>query len=196
MHLFIILPAALLLLAALLWYTQARPRADSPSPAAAPPLPGPAPGTVEALTAAVAALQSLMSHPALGGPGFLTVRFSDGHITVSAQYPNIQEALYRRVVRQELSPPDLLSEGFPEKLLQLSPEFETESGGMVLLTVQISAPDPALLHALTSRRARQTVLNILAAELRPRFPDLSIRALGGELLLTPLRETAADKQPR
>lgn len=185
MHLFFLLPALLLLLAAFLWYTQAH------SPAPAPPTDGPAKSEpdahiVDSLAGAVAALQELMEHPALGGPGFLTVRFCDGCAAVTVQYPNIRETLYQHAVRQEVSPADLLPEGFPETLLGLSPEFEAESGGMVLVTVTV----PGLTQDVSSRRSRQTLLNALAAELRPRFPGLSIRVLGGELILAPTRQTA------
>jgi len=132
----------------------------------------------------------LLRHPALGGPGFLTIRFLQDSADITAQFPNIQEALYRRIVRQELDPSDLLREGFPEYLLLLSPVFETESGGMVLLTVQIPNLNHDLLQALYCHRSRQTVLHSLAAELRRHCPGLSIRPLGGELILTPIREHA------
>ena len=61
-----------------------------------------------------------------------------------------QEALaYRRVVRRELSPEHLLAEGFPASLLTLSPEFETESGGIILLTVTVPL-DPGLTQSITN----------------------------------------------
>jgi len=191
MHLFVLLSAILLILAVLLWYTQARTREENPPQTAVSTSAAlrPDAGTVEALSGAVAAMQALLQHPALGGPGFLTVRFLQRAVAVTAQYPNIQEVLYRRVIRQELTPPDLLAVGFPESLLKLSPEFEFESGGMVLVTVRIFDPDPALFQALTNHRTRQTVLHNLALELGRQCPGLSIRLLGGELILTPIRET-------
>lgn len=183
MQIFFLLPALLILLAALLWYTQAHTPAPAPPPND-PPEPKPDTRDIASLTAAVTALQALMEHPALGGPGFLTVRFYDSHTAVTVQYPNIQEVLYRRVIRQELTPADLLSDGFPEALLALSPEFEAESGGMMLVTVSVSA----LAQDVTSHHSRRQLLNAVLAELRPRFPGLSIRVLGGELILTPVRE--------
>ena len=62
---------------------------------------------IEALGKAADALAELMKHPELGGPGFITVRFSlteasGGAAVVTAQYPNIREVLYRRILRQEL----------------------------------------------------------------------------------------------
>ena len=103
---------------------------------------------IEALGKAADALAELMKHPELGGPGFITVRFSlteasGGAAVVTAQYPNIREVLYRRILRQELEPEALRAEGVPEALLALSPGFETESGGMVLVSVQAAGLDPA-----------------------------------------------------
>ena len=185
-----ILPAILLILAAILWYTQARSPASNVCHSSAPPAQKPeiAAHTIEALAAAVTALQALMEHPDLGGPGFLTIRIQESSAAVTAQYPNIREALYRRIIRQELAPADLLPEGVPERLLELSPEYETESGGMVLVTVWAGVPNALLTQAQASLRGRQAVLSGLAAELRPCCPALSIRVIGGELILTPLRE--------
>ena len=180
MQFFFLLPVLLILLAALLWYTQAHAPASDPLPN---DLPEPDTQAIAALISAVAALRELMEHPALGGPGFLTVRIYDSYTSVMVQYPNIQETLYRRIIRQELTPADLLPDGFPEPLLELSPEFEAESGGMVLVTVLI----PALARDVSSHHGRQRLLNAAAAELRLRFPELSVRILGGELILTPVR---------
>ena len=113
---YFLLAALLLLIAALLWRSQA----VSPTvpPLAQPSPPVISPGLLDALCAAAASLQELMAHPLLGGPGFLSLRFPpEGGATVTAQYPNIREALYRRVVRRELSPEHLLAEGFPASLL-------------------------------------------------------------------------------
>lgn len=191
--LFFLLAAAVLTL--LLWYNQALGRAGPPPdhPQAAPPQPSAiCTQTVDKLSSAVAALLEVMSHPALGGPGFLTVRFppQGGVITVTAQYPNIQETLYRRAVRRELDRECLLADGFPKALLDLPLEIETESGGMVLLMAEVPAEDCAMLP-LSSLRTRQTALSDLSEQLKERFPDLSVRSVGGELLLSPIRETAS-----
>jgi hypothetical protein len=182
---YFLLAALLLLIAALLWRSQA----VSPTvpPLAQPSPPVISPGLLDALCAAAASLQELMAHPLLGGPGFLSLRFPpEGGATVTAQYPNIREALYRRVVRRELSPEHLLAEGFPASLLTLSPEFETESGGIILLTVTVPL-DPGLAQSITNLRQRQAVLHDLSDHLRNRFPELSVRCAGGELLLSPVR---------
>ncbi len=148
---------------------------------------------IEALGKAADALAELMKHPELGGPGFITVRFSlteasGGAAVVTAQYPNIREVLYRRILRQELEPEALGAEGVPEALLALSPGFETESGGMVLVSVQAAGLDPALAERMAGCRERQETLEELAEGLGRRCPELSVRRLGGELLLSPVRE--------
>lgn len=201
MH-FFVLSAIMLAAAAALWCVQAAGRRDDPASSAGD---GGVESirngeidahSIEALGAAVDALRAVMDHPALGGPGFITVHFpppaaSDGQALVTAQYPNIREALYRRIVRRELEPSELMAEGVPEKLLALLPDFETESGGMVLLTIRVTGLDRALIQAMTSRRGRQAALGELTEQLRRRYPEWSVRCLGGELLLSPLRETAA-----
>lgn len=148
---------------------------------------------IEALGAAADALAELMAHPALGGPGFITVRFppllaADGTAIAAVQYPNIRETLYRRILRQELAPEELRAEGVPEALLALSPCFETESGGMVLVSVRVSGLDPSLAERMAGHRGRQEALGALAEGLRRRCPGLSARCVGGELLLSPVRE--------
>lgn len=186
----------LALAAMLLWYTQAAGRREEgpgdAGEAEERPLELSGDG-IEALGAAVDALTALMEHPALGGPGFITVRFpppleADGTAWTAAQYPNIREALYRRILRGELSPEALEAEGFPAALLAMSPEFEAESGGMVLVSVRISGLDPALAERMAGHRGRQEVLGTLAGSLERRCPGLSARCLGGELLLSPVRE--------
>lgn len=147
---------------------------------------------IEALGAAAEALAELMEHPALGGPGFITVRFPPPLAAeAAAQYPNIREALYRRVLRQELETEELRAEGAPEALLALDPCFETESGGMVLVTVRVAGLDPALAERMSGHRGRQEALGALAEGLRERCPGLSVRCVGGELLLAPVREGKA-----
>lgn len=190
MHYTILLSAGLLILAAILWYVLVHSPAKhtSRSPAPPPRASEIAPHTIEALAAAVAALQSLMVHSSLGGPGYLTIRVRQSAVEVTAQYPNIREGLYRRIVRRELAPPELLEEGFPEPLLKLSPEFETESGGMVQITVRLAVRDAYLSWSLSSRGSRQAALAALAAALLRRCSGLAIRVLGGELILTPVQE--------
>lgn len=186
--LFFFLSALFLAAAVILWYIQALGRrggeASAQEPAGEEPA-GPEWGeqVVEELAAAVDALWAVMDHPALGGPGFITVRLpgpeEEGMLTVTAQYPNIQEALYRRAVRRELEPEALLAEGMPEALLALSPCFETDSGGVVLVSVRISDGK----GAAAGFRERRAVLEDLARGLRHRNPELSVRCVGGELLL-------------
>lgn len=149
-------------------------------------------GTPEMLGKAVEELLAVMDHPELGGPGFLSIQFPPGSLpTVSAQFPNINEALYRRVVRQELDRGELAAAGVPEALLERSPVFAAESGGMVLLSVEIRDVEPGLLELLSSRRDRADALAALAAALGRRFPGLSVRCLGADLLLTPLAREKA-----
>lgn len=148
---------------------------------------------IEALGTAADALAALMEHPELGGPGFITVCFppplaADGTAVAAVQYPNIREALYRRILRQELAPEELRAEGAPEALLALSPCFETESGGVVLVSVRVSGLDPALAERMAGHHGRQEALGALMEGLRQRCPRLSVRCVGGELLLSPVRE--------
>lgn len=198
MHWFILAVLALAAAAAL-WYFQAVNR-ELP---VQPPVGGEeafrhwldAPGVPEGLEQAVDALVDLMAHPELGGPGFLTVRLPQpgegGFVTVTAQYPNIREALYRHVVRQELGREALLEAGMAETLLTLAPAFESDSGGVVIVTLQAAAMESELVGRLSGRGERQEALNLLAGRLARRFPALEVRTFGAELLLTPVRETAA-----
>ncbi len=179
MHFFFLAAGVLAAAAAILWAAQAFGRRDGGEP-----------------REAAEALAELMEHPALGGPGFITVRFppplaADGTAEAAAQYPNIREALYRRVLRQELETEVLRAEGAPEALLALDPCFETESGGMVLVTVRVAGLDPALAERMSGHRGRQEALGALAEGLRERCPGLSVRCVGGELLLAPVREGKA-----
>ena len=192
MHFFFLAAGVLAAAAAILWAAQASGRRDGGEAAERElRLDG-----IEALGAAAEALAELMEHPALGGPGFITVRFppplaADGTAEAAAQYPNIREALYRRVLRQELETEELRAEGAPEALLALDPCFETESGGMVLVTVRVAGLDPALAERMSGHRGRQEALGALAEGLRERCPGLSVRCVGGELLLAPAREGKA-----
>ena len=150
-------------------------------------------GDLERLAGAVEALRAVMDHPQLGGPGFLSVQFpalAGGRADVSAQFPNISEALYRRVVRRELDRAALLADGVPEALFAYNPEFSTESGGVVLLTAEVCGLEAELAEALASRRDRAGALAALSEALERRCPGLSVRPLGAELLLTPVREAA------
>lgn len=191
-HFFFLAAGVLAAAAAILWAAQASGRRDGGEAAERElRLDG-----IEALGAAAEALAELMEHPALGGPGFITVRFppplaADGTAEAAAQYPNIREALYRRVLRQELETEELRAEGAPEALLALEPCFETESGGMVLVTVRVAGLDPALAERMSGHRGRQEALGALAEGLRERCPGLSVRCVGGELLLAPAREGKA-----
>lgn len=201
MHWFI-LAALMLASAVLLWYTQSAggPRGSVQAP---PPEERDgfrqwldAPGVSSALERAVEALAELMAHPQLGGPGFLTLRLpqpgEEGLVTVTAQYPNIREALYRRVVRGELDRGDLLAAGLPEGLLALEPRFETDSGGTVVVSLRTAPMDPASVERISGRTDRQDALRLLADRLGRRFPSLEVRPFGAELLLTPVRVS----QPR
>lgn len=190
MHLFF-LAGAFLLLAALLWYTQA---AAKPSPKAAVP-PEEAPcltrRELDKLCGVLDALRAVMEHPKLGGPGFLTVKWTPQTVTavVSAQFPNIREDLYRRVIRRELDREELLAEGVPAVLLDLAPDFEAESGGVVLLSVELRGFGGTLAGASSSLRARQEFLSVLTARLGERFPDCNVRCIGGEVLVSPEHES-------
>lgn len=201
MHWFI-LAALALAAAAALWYAQAGGVGRKIH--AQPPAAGEGeafrqwldrPDTREALAQAVEALLGLMAHPQLGGPGFLTLRLpqpgEDGAVTVSAQYPNIREAMYTLVVCRVLDRETLLKAGVPEELLALSPEFETESGGVVVVSLPAGAMEPGLASGISGRGERQEALRLLADCLGRRFPALEIRPFGAELLLTPVREGAA-----
>ena len=151
-----------------------------------------APANLETVGNAVELLVELMSHPELGGPGFLSIRLPQtgeaGSVMVTAQYPNIREVLYRRVARRELGRADLLQAGVPEALLNLSPDFETDSGGVVVVSIRSAAMSPEVTAAISGRADRQAALNLLTARLGERFPALEVRPFGTELLLTPVRE--------
>ncbi|MDE7221351.1 MAG: hypothetical protein K2O45_17340 [Oscillospiraceae bacterium] len=150
------------------------------------------PAITEGLARAVEALGELMAHPELGGPGFLTLRLpqpgEDGLVTAAAQYPNIREAMYCRVVRRELDRDALLAAGVPEALLALEPQFETDSGGVVVVSVQAVPMGELLAEQISGRTDRQAALRLLAGRLGERFPRLEVRPFGSELLLTPVRE--------
>ena len=142
-------------------------------------------GTAEHISRTVDALRAVMEHPELGGPGVLTVQFPPfGQMEVLAQYPNIQGTLYRHIVRGELERKELLRLGVPEALLRGRTEFSTESGGMVLLLVETEGLTPTLERRLADRRGRAGVLRALAKALGERYPDLTVRVVGGDLLLT------------
>ena len=198
---FFILAAAALILAAVLWYSQALGGTEDPPPP--PPelsmdqrlrqLLTEDPRLIDALTEAIRALEAVMAHPELGGPGFLLVQFpsaaADGRALVTAQYPNIREGLYRRIVRQELD--DLAGAGMPGELLALDPAFETESGGVVLVSVQAGGVPQELADSFRDRRERNAALDILAELLEERVPAFSVRIFGTDLLLSPVREQTA-----
>lgn len=195
----LILGAVLLTAAAVLWYAQAfggrvppprRPDAGERG-AALRPQPEAAHAGLEELAGALRELEAVMAHPELGGPGFLTVRFARDAggralTVVTAQYPNIRETLYRLVLRQPPDPAALAEAGVPEALLALSPVFETDSGGVVLISV--SGEGWAAVPPAAGRRERLEALETLSERLEQRFPELEVRPFGTELLLTPVRE--------
>ena len=150
------------------------------------------PGEQETLEQAVEALLELMSHRSLGGPGFLTLRLpqpgESGSVTVSAQYPNIRETMYNLVSRQAPDPETLLKAGVPERLLALSPGFETESGGVVVVSIPAGNMEQELVSCISGRGERQAALRLLADRLGSQFPTVEVRPFGAELLLTPVRD--------
>ncbi|MBD5161508.1 MAG: hypothetical protein HDT14_05725 [Oscillibacter sp.] len=198
-----ILGAVLLAAAAGLWYAQAfggrvppprRPGAGE-ADAVHRPQPEAAPAGLEELAGAVRELEAVMAHPELGGPGFLTVRFTrnaggQAVTVVTAQYPNIREAMYRLALRQPPDPAALAEAGVPETLLALSPVFETDSGGVVLISV--SGEGWAAVLPTAGRRERLETLETLSELLGRRFPGLEVRPFGTELLLTPVRERGGE----
>ena len=112
-----------------------------------------------ALAEAAGPLLAVMEHPRLGGPGFLTIRLPQqsldgGGAAVTAQFPNISDALYRRIVRGELDREELVREGVPGAFFACGASFETESGGMVILTARVQgAAAPAAGGPLSGRGA-------------------------------------------
>ena len=134
-----------------------------------------------ALAEAVGPLLAVMRHPKLGGPGFLAIRFGR-EITAAAQFPNIADELYQRIARKELERDSLLEAGIPVELLDLGVSFEIESGGMVLLSLKVRGIDGILPEGY---RERAQALAALTAELGRLYPDLEVRTLGGEILLSP-----------
>ena len=194
MHIFV-LAAAALILAAILRYTRAvnAEKESQPPPKAEPDqrirrILEEDPRMMEAWEGAVRALESIMAHPALGGPGFLLVQFPAAEETavVTAQYPNIHEELYLRIIRQELD--DLAAAGVSEELLARQPDFEAESCGVVLVSVRAGRIPAEMREMLEHRKERETALRMLAERLEGRFPGLSVRVLGADLLLAPTRE--------
>ena len=182
MHL-LILALSALLLAALTALSGWRDPPKPPPPAA--PRPPADAGDLDALAETVDALLAVMDHPQLGGPGFLSVQLPrDGGehpcLTVTAQFPNIREALYRRAAQNDLDPAALAAAGVPRALFAHQPAFDCGSGGMILLSAA-ACPFPEQPQDL-QQRAR--LLRFLAQDLRRRFPQLTVRPLGGEILLT------------
>ncbi len=189
MHLFFLAAGVLLLAAFLLTYLTAARRRPEPRPIRDPELsPQGADQAAALLGEALDPLGELMAHPDLGGPGFLTVQFPAGERPVaSVQYPNINEVLYRRAIRRELDRQELLAAGVPADLLRLDPEFTAEGGGVVQAAVRVPRPLPAVEEGVAGRTARDRTLALLAAALERRYPDMSVRRLGMDLLLTPMR---------
>lgn len=182
MHLLIFSLSALLL-AALIGLSSWRDAPKPPPPAA--PRPPADEGDLDALAETVDALLTVMDHPQLGGPGFLSVqlpRCGGEHpcLTVTAQFPNIREALYRRAAQNDLDPAALAAAGVPQVLFAHQPAFDCGSGGMVLL----SADACPFSEQPQDLQQRARLLRFLAQDLQRRFPQLTVRPLGGEILLT------------
>ncbi len=197
MHWFILAVLAMAA-AGVLWYTQAAGQGHQPASA---PADGEdfrqwleVPAVWEGLTEATAVLLELMADRELGGPGFLTLRLPQpgegGAVTVIAQYPNIREVLYRHAARREMDRETLLPAGVPEALLALEPDFETDSGGVVVVSVRAAVMEEALVSRISGRTERQAALHLLMDRLKRQFPGLEVRTFGSELLLTPVRAEA------
>lgn len=143
----------------------------------------------EELERAVEALGEVMDHPSLGGPGFLTVRLppagEEGVLGVTAQYPNIGETMYRCAERGDGRM--LAAVGAPEALLALRPVLAAESGGVVEIFLEAGR----LPRPLSDRREWQAALEVLEERLASRFPEMSVRRFGAELMLTPVRRGEA-----
>lgn len=138
------------------------------------------------LAEVIGLLAQVMAHSSLGGPGFLTVRLPEATgdtVLVTAQFPNIDEGLYSRVLCGELAPEALAAAGVPEALFAYAPVFSTEGGGVVVITASVSGLDETLTAGLVVRRDRPVLLAALAANLGPQCPGLSVRVLGQELLV-------------
>lgn len=138
------------------------------------------------LLTAIDSLARLMKDPVLGGPGFLTVQLpqSAGEaVTVTCQYPNISEVLCRAACRGGAE--ELLAAGVPADLLDRGLRWETESGTVVLLTLDAAVVSGELAARLAQLHSRNEVLRSLAEELSRRCKGFSVRPLGGYLLLTP-----------
>lgn len=139
-----------------------------------------------ALLAAVGSLSRLMADPVLGGPGFLTVQLpqeAGASVTVSCQYPNISEVLYRAASCG--AAPELLAAGVPAELVGRGLRWETESGTVVVLTLDAAPAGVELAALLTQLHSRGAVLQALAEELSRQCRGFAVRPLAGYLLLTP-----------
>lgn len=147
--------------------------------------------TLEALGQVIDALLAVMDHPELGGPGYLTVQFpqqlsAGSFSTVTAQFPNIEGALYRRAVRQELTQGELTAAGVPALLFSHNPELAAEGGGVVALSAEVYGIDAWVERGLSQPKERREMLPALAAALQERYPALQVRVLAGDILLSPL----------
>lgn len=196
---FFILAAAAAMLAGIVWHTWSAGRSPQPQPEEEPPAlqPEDAAAAAARLGEAIDALRVVMDHPQLGGPGSLTVQFpqqlyAGSFPTVTAQFPNINEALYRRAVRQELGREELVEAGVPERLFDHNPSFSAEGGGVVLISAEVYGLAPSLEKLMADRRGRGAASAALAEALRQRYPELSVRGFGADLLLSPLRAAAEE----
>ena len=171
MHLLIFALSALVL-AALTGFLSWKDAPKQPLPPDPGPLSPADPGTLSALAETVEALLAVMDHPRYGG--------GRPCLTVTAQFPNIREALYRRTAQNDLDPAALTAAGVPQVLFEHQPAFSAGTGGMVLLTA-CACPFPDEPQDL---QQRTRLLHFLAQDLQERFPQLTVRPLGGELLLS------------
>ena len=87
----------------------------------------------------------------------------------------------------ELDRDGLLAAGTPEALLELAPQFETDSGGMVAVSVEAAVMEPMLVRRISGLADRQAAMDLLAGALGQRLPAMEVRPFGSELLLTPVR---------
>ena len=153
-------------------------------------------GAAAALGEAAGNLRALMDDPVLGGPGFLTVQLpqrAGEPVSVSCQYPNISEILYRAALGGTAA--DLAAAGVPPPLLDLGLRWETESGAVVILTLDAAPASGELTDLLTHLRSRNQVLQTLAGEIALRCPGFAVRPLAGYILLTPTPAAPSDPLP-
>lgn len=167
-----------------------------PRPAEQPERPPDSPSAVRqwlereepALLTAIDSLTRLMADPKLGGPGFLTVQIGE-RITVSCQYPNISETLYQAALRGTAA--DLL----PSELLNRGLRWETESGAVVILTLDAAPAGAELSARLAQLHSRNKAVRTLAEYLSSHYQNFTVRPLAGYILLTPNAASTETQNP-